>query len=676
MRPSIFKQPLTRLMMVVVPLGAAATAASCAKGGGSTFTETLPDGAVVTITGDGGQQIVIVGSGDAGLGQPGSGGGCGSQCTDFAGKSPILDTNVPMSAPTMFGAAGSGGQGGPCLYEPPPGALFPNNWLRPRFYWTAGSGQQLYELRLSSPSESTDLVVYTTDTKWTMPKDIWTSLAGDNTGSTITVSVRQMGSNGPMNGTSSSFSIAPSPAQGAMVFWSTKSFDQSAASSDLQGFQVGDETTALVLTPPQVQQPVWAGPGDGGGFPQPPALEPVQCIGCHTSTPDGLYVGFTVQWPWPNALASIQADSGSPVGAAPPWLTPGAIANLGPNTNDANYLGGMHVSATNNVDQVMLGIQTFSKAHYQTGDRVEIASVGAGLDQPENSSGMFEAVQPSGVTSQLVWINLEWNGSGDAGARPSAAPGAPSNGGWGLLARTGDSNGAGSPNWSHDGTKIAYTSTSNGTRDGRLGAGGASGTSGVVAGQADVKIIPYNANPPGTPGGTGGTATSLQGASDPMYNEYFPVFSPDDKLVAFDRTLATQDMYQQPAAEVFVVSSSGGTATKLNANAPATCSGKASPGVSNTWPKFAPAPAGGVMPSSDGLTYYWVTFSSTRGTDMSATTNTGKAQLYIAGISVDASGNVTTYPAVYLWNQDPAVNNLIPAWDNFAIPSALGGPPR
>lgn len=673
MQLSLFRRPLTRVFLGVVVVGASAAGASCAKG--TTDNQF--------VTGSGSSSNTFGGSSSSGInfGNPGDGGGAimigsgcgGSICNDFP-QAPILDTGVSSDPSSQFGAAGSGSaSGGPCLYEPAPGALFPNNWLRPRFYWSGGNGSGLYELRLHSANETNDLVVYTTATKWTMPKDMWTSLAQDLQNAAITISIREMTSSGPANGNGSSFKISPAPAQGAMVFWSTKSFDQNAASTDLQGFQVGDESTATVLTPPQVQQGVWAGPGDGGNLPSPAALEPVNCVGCHTSTPDGNYVGFTVQWPWPNAIASVQADSGSPIGAQPSWLTPGAIANLGPNTGDLNYLGGTHVTSTNNVDNVMLGIQSFSKAHYKTGDRVEIASVGASLDQPQMAnSTLFESVQASGVTSQLVWIDLEWNGSGDAGNRPSAATGATTNGGWGVLQRTGDSNSAGAPNWSHDGTKVAYTSVFQGTRDGRLGAGGSNGTTGFMAGQADVKIIPYNANG-GGPGGTGGTATSLQGASDPMYNEYFPNFSPDDQLIAFNRTLATQDMYAQPAAEVFVVSANGGTATSLAANQPAQCSGKTSPGVSNTWPKFAPAPAGGVAASSDGFTYYWVTFSSTRGTDP---TSAGKTQLYIAGIAVDSNGNATTYPAVYLWNQDPTVNNLIPSWDNFAIPSASTGPPR
>jgi hypothetical protein len=63
-----------------------------------------------------------------------------------------------------------------------------------------------------------------------------------------------------------------------------------------------------------------------------------------------------------------------------------------------------------------------------------------------------------------------------------------------------------------------------------------------------------------------------------------------------------------------------------------------------------------------------VTFSSSR-----SPLAKGKQQLYVSGIVLDPSNNtVQTYPAIYLWNQDPTVNNLIPAWDNFAI--SHGGP--
>ena len=51
----------------------------------------------------------------------------------------------------------------------------------------------------------------------------------------------------------------------------------------------------------------------------------------------------------------------------------------------------------------------------------------------------------------------------------------------------------------------------------------------------------------------------------------------------------------------------------------------------------------------------------------------------MAPIVVDADGGVTTYPAIYLWNQNILVDeagnatieptsNLTPAWDDFSIP--------
>ncbi len=620
----------------------------------------------------------------------------GGVCTDFP-TTPVVDNTltstdppVPANAATLFGAAGSGNAGGPCIAEPADGALYPYNWLRPRVLWTPATGQTLFEVRFHATLEANDLVVYTTHNYWALDEATWQTIAGVEggnpgtlVGQVITITVRAMaGTTGsPTVSNTASFTIAPAIADGSLIYWTTASFMTNATSTNLQGFHVGDEGTTTALTVAQVQQQVWAQPPDGGNLPSPAVLEPVGCIGCHTATPDGDYVGFTAQWPWPNALASVQADAGTPVGAAPPWLTPGAIANLGPNDNSANYLGGGYITATNNVDDVMLGIQTFSKAHYATGDRIEVAELGASLDQPDNSAGVQQPIQPACqggttpcVVSQLVWINLEWNGAGDAGRRPSAAPGALSNGGWGILARTGDSNSAGSPSWSHDGTTIAYTSVDQGTMDGRLQSP-AAGTS------ADVKVIPYTANV-GAPGGTGGAATALLGASDPAYNEYYPAFSPDDALIAFNRVPAAATMYDQSLAEVYVVpfnGGNGGTAVRLKANDPVACTNLKSPGVKNTWPKWAPNP---VLPGDggapgvtgpqtiNGLTYYWVTFSSTR-----SPTAAGNEQLYVAGIVVDSTGAITTYAPIYLWNQSDVVNNLIPAWGEFAIPPGKTPPP-
>ena len=43
-----------------------------------------------------------------------------------------------------------------------PGALFPANWLRPRFRFTNIGDADLFEIRLQAESQTNDLVVYTT----------------------------------------------------------------------------------------------------------------------------------------------------------------------------------------------------------------------------------------------------------------------------------------------------------------------------------------------------------------------------------------------------------------------------------------------------------------------------------------------------------------------------------
>jgi len=622
--------------------------------------------------------------------------GCGAGCADFP-ATPLNDPagTVPGDPTMLFpGDAGTGTTtGGPCLSEPANGALYPYNWLRPRFLWASAASQNMFEVRISAPGEMNDYVVHTTNHYWAMDKPTWTTIAGTEggakgtlVGKPISVTVRATSSAGggaPAISNTAVFQIAPAIADGSLVFWTTASFTTNATSTTLQGFHVGDEGTTTALTVSQAAangSGVWAQPPDGGNLPQPPILEPVGCIGCHAATPDGNYVGFTAQWPWPNAIASIQTAN---PGAPPPWLTPGAIANLGPNTGDVNYLGGGYITATNNVDDVMLGIETFSPAHYMTGDRIEVTSVGASLDAPDNSSGVQQPTQPACqggtspcVVSQLAWINLEWTGAGDAGMRPSAAPASPSNGGWGYLNRTGDSNSAAAPNWSNDGTLIAYTSVDQGTKDGRLDQPKA-GTN------ADIKVIPYGFT--GAPSGNGGgPATSLPGASSATLNEYFPAFSPDDTLVAFNAVPAADTMYDQPAAEVYVVpynGGAGGTPVRLVANDPVACAGLTSPGVQNTWPKWAPNPippgdSGVPAPQTiDGYTYYWVTFSSTRTSYAMTADGTLAEQLYVAGVVVDSTGKVSTYAPIYLWNQDDTVNNLIPAWGEFSIPPAPVPPP-
>jgi len=253
---------------------------------------------------------------------------------------------------------------------------------------------------------------------------------------------------------------------------------------------------------------------------------------------------------------------------------------------------------------------TFSKAHWQGGDHTVLS--------------MFTVA----AKTEIAWTNLE---------ATSEAQGT----GWGVLSRTGDVGAASSAVFSHDGTKVGYVSTT--------GSG-----AGVIATDGRIHIIPY-ANR------AGGAATPVPGASDPAFNQFYPTFSADDQLLAFNRVPATGGQpttsYNNPAAEVFVVPTTGGVPTRLAANDPAAClAAKKSPGLTNSWPKWSPEVA-----DVGGKSYYFLVFSSTRNPASPG------PQLYVAPIVVQG-GVVKTYAALDLWNQPENENNHTPAWDVFQLP--------
>jgi hypothetical protein len=171
--------------------------------------------------------------------------------------------------------------------------------------------------------------------------------------------------------------------------------------------------------------------------------------------------------------------------------------------------------------------------------------------------------------------------------------------------------------------------------------------SGVSVADGDLRIVPYNDR-------KGGSSRPVAGASDPAFNEFYPAFSPDDSLLAFSRLPGGSSSYNHADTEIFVVPASGGTPTRLAANDPPACSGQQSPGVLNSWPKWAPE-----VQSADGRRYYWISFSSSR--------RASRPQLYVGGVVVEKDGTVRTYKALYLWNQPSADGNHTAAWDVFKI---------
>lgn len=622
-------------------------------------------------------------------------------------STPVLD-GVDASVATAFANVGEFTPGSVCVFEPHlsdgngPGALFPMNWLRPRFRWTGSGTETSWEIRLSAESQSNDLVIYTNKTQWTMPNDLWEKIS-KGVPDDITVTIRG-NAGGGLVGMSGTFRITSALAGGSMVFWGTSTSVVEPGSSQLYGFTMGDEAVAKTLSAEQVtgiQSVMQANGRDlrgenvgsyAAGF--NPGVP--RCIGCHSATPDGTAMAFTDDYPWNMGMASVDAMTAP--GAPPTYLTPAARELM-----KIPFLGTAAMLAT----------------PWAAGDRTMITTMG------QRSSYIYidySAAKPEPTLHDLVWMDLA-----AAGTIPSAVPaaeGAPTvpwpdatysgyqrqeaaqaretailglrNTAWGILA-TEPGKSVSVPAAAKKGLQIAYVVTDS-TKDGHPD---------WHANTADIKIL--NLTSPRVPAGA---AAPLAGASDPTLLEYYPAYSPDDQFIAFTRaptpSVATRcaqnpdasppcinnpaslgenpdGPYYNRKGEIFVVPAAGGTPHRLRGNDPVMCGGEVSPGVNNSWPKWSSA-----VRTEDGKTYYFVIFSSTRAypdqfnltpTKYTPPIDTRSSQLYMSVIEHDpATQTMTSYAAIYLWNQNYVVTgpdsyeelktaNLTPAWEDFTIPT-------
>ena len=347
----------------------------------------------VAATGGSGGMLAAGGSVDGGGATGGGGPTQCNPCTDFP-PTPIIDmpsgdAGPPPDVGTAFGQPGTGSAtGGPCLLDPEDGSLFPKNWLRPRFALAPGTAEDTFEIRLHAAVEANDLVVYTRATVWTMPAAMWAGLSTNVVDQPITVSVRGLDSStgAVAQGPTATITIAPVDAQGTIVYWTT------SGGSALKGFSVGAESVVTVITP---------------------ASTPGKCVGCHSSTPGGEFIGFSNSTSTTNGDPShIEIRSGTNPAMQPSFLT---------------------ASATTLLQRVSQELPVFSAAHWSTGDHVTVFM-------------HADSTSASGQNTHLEWIDLE---------ATSQAQGV----GWGEFARNGDPNPAVAyPFISHDGTKIAYAS--------------------------------------------------------------------------------------------------------------------------------------------------------------------------------------------------------------------------
>ncbi|MDP9037346.1 MAG: hypothetical protein M3O50_21315 [Myxococcota bacterium] len=638
------------------------SASPLADDGGPTGPSFVDDSSAVQGNGDGGVNLGAPGS----MGLCVSGRSCDLSCDQLVenGKHEYIERAPedgsalpPANVASLFGTTAAT-SGGPCIVEPPNGALFPNNWVRPRIRFSvANPNQSLFQIRIHAARQSNDLVVYTASKSWKIPKNIWTALAASTWGEDITVTVTAVDRNGGAPSSSQvTFQIAPAYANGSLIYWAA--VGKNAGQAWLEGFSVGDENVAVALTLPQLQwKQARAERGDlqtRGTSPGTPG-----CLGCHVAVPDRKSVTFNEDWPWDGVSAMV--DPGN-AGKLPPWLTPGGAEAL-----SMPWLGMMSFSPHVWNDQMQ---------------HIVVAAFQGESTFPPSASGMDGGPAPGQLAvwgyqggnewdpspkSQLAWIDLSTT------VPPVAPAVGPANGdqlslgmaanqgkSWGIIPRTGDPSGVNSPAWAHAGDTIVYTST-NASMSGRMGTG-----------VSDLWSVPYNNM-------AGGAATPVRGASDPNWNEYYPSYSADDKFIAFNRTPLGDNMYYAARGEVFVLPATGGTPTRLAANDPPSCMNVRSPGVTNSWVKWSPE-----YPNC-GKRYYWLVFSSSREGIRFASQNEVTSQLYLTAITVDESNTVKSYPGIFIWNQHTTAtvppyggqtqSNHTPQWEPIDLPVPPPPPP-
>jgi WD40-like Beta Propeller Repeat len=592
------------------------------------------------------------------------------QCQDFP-TAPIFEDGLGPDAAAAFNTPASGAP--PCIIEPRDGMLIPANMLRPRVRFTTpnASADAVHQITLHADREQNDLIVYTRQNPWLVPPEVWDGLRTNVFEEDITVTVRTSQSRQAPSESRVTFRIAPVQAGGSMVYWGATTEMPGLTTTRLFAFGVGEEAVITALRPGDVTETMI---DDNARIKREQYGAPAgqaRCVGCHTSTGDGQSVITADHWPWNLAVTNITTKA---------------------RPTDVTAFGAFLLQMP------WLGVSSTSRGDWATGSRRLVTSAG---QRPAMEQGFVTNAQQSwrdvgfggGLTQNrdgLIWIDMAAQGvapevppreqvqqqqlpgqpqqDGQAGERAigNAMLGALGTG-WGVIARTGDPRAAVTPDWSHDGSRIAYTSTDS-TQDGRIGGN---------ANEVDIYTVPYN-------GGQGGQATPLTGASTAGVAEYYPDFSADDRFIAFNRVQEGRgQIYYHPRGEIYVVPAAGGEPTRLAANDPPQCSGEASPGVTNSWPKWSPTVRGGPENTEHaGKRYYFLLFSSARQSPFRL--GQGPAsQLYLTTLVQLPSGELVSYPAMYLWNQafeitnpdaaTPEVaavqtSNLTPAFDEFVIP--------
>lgn len=286
----------------------------------------------------------------------------------------ILGPGLPGDLPTQFEAADGAGTG-PCIVEPTSGALVPRNFTPPAFEWLGGAGL-VFELRLHVDNQRSDLVVYTQDTSFALPADVWRALAEHSADHAIEYAIRSATfANGqltsaPLRGTSGTLGIAPVTADGTIVYWTTTN------GSALKGFRVGDTAVSTVLAPSNVDSTV-------------------RCIGCHTSSPDGTFALFS------------RRDSG--IGSGDPFGVDARLVD-----GSAGAVASITANARAQLARTDQNFAAMSPAHFTDSERIVISTLKA----------------QSATRTELVYTNLSATTGGTGVLARTGDPGSAAEPAW------------------------------------------------------------------------------------------------------------------------------------------------------------------------------------------------------------------------------------------------------
>ena len=315
------------------------------------------------------------------------------------------------------------------------------------------------------------------------------------------------------------------------------------------------------------------------------------------------------------------------------------------------------------------GFSTISPTH-----AYYLTSVGLGTPTPTNAFSLWSG--NAGTTSGNI------STAGNAADRPTM------------------------PDWSPDGKNVVYVLpnvvASWDQGGGLFGGGGGGRMDDDEMFGGSLWTIPYNGN-----GAFGTPALFLQSNGE---NNFYPSYSPDGTIIAFDRApastavsaidgcsntnaagaLCPNSSFSNPAARLVVTSASkGGKVIDLtNANGSST---SAPQNLSNSWPRWSP-----FVQTYESNKLLWIAFSSTRDYGVRVRNHlTGMYQCYppdsfqnpggqhhgtfdalcqqpklwMAAINLsDVAGTDPSYPAFYLPFQDITTHNHTPQWTQEVVP--------